>query len=108
MTNTNQTEQKHAKDRAKSARPAAPPKRVTKKDQLIRLLSARVGADIASISQKLGWQTHTTRAALTGLRKAGYNLAAERAANGKPARYKITAAPSDATPARAEAVADAG
>ncbi|WP_162798346.1 DUF2924 domain-containing protein [Sulfitobacter sp. SK011] len=52
--------------------------RTTKKDQLIKLLGSKSGADIKSLSEKLGWQQHTTRAAMSGLRKAGYEVAAER------------------------------
>ncbi|WP_233140042.1 DUF3489 domain-containing protein [Marivita geojedonensis] len=33
------------------------------------MLSAKAGADILTISAKLGWQVHTARAAITGLRK---------------------------------------
>jgi len=46
--------------------------RLTKKAQLIHMLSTQSGADLAVISGKLGWQIHTTRAAITGLRKAGF------------------------------------
>jgi predicted transcriptional regulator len=65
----------------------------TKKAQLIKMLSAKAGADIATISGKLGWQTHTTRAAITGLRKAGYEITVEKAEGGKPTRYRIIAEP---------------
>lgn len=74
-------------------------KRVTKKDQLIRMLGSASGTDIATISAKLGWQTHTTRAALTGLRKAGHEVVAEKSGQGKPAHYRIVAAPAPAAPA---------
>lgn len=67
--------------------------RTTKKSQLIKMLSAKAGADIATISGKLGWQTHTTRAAITGLRKAGYEITVEKADAGKPTRYRIIAEP---------------
>lgn len=67
--------------------------RTTKKAQLIGMLQSRTGSDIAAISKKLGWQTHTTRAALTGLRKAGFEIAATKSENGKPTRYRITAEP---------------
>jgi predicted ArsR family transcriptional regulator len=66
---------------------------ITKKDQLIKLLGTKSGADIKSLSEKLGWQQHTTRAALSGLRKAGYQIAAVKAGNGKPSRYQIIGAP---------------
>jgi len=59
-----------------------PKKRATKKDQLIKLLGTKSGCDITSLSAKLGWQQHTTRAALSGLRKAGYDVAHEKPASG--------------------------
>jgi predicted ArsR family transcriptional regulator len=69
----------------------------TKKAQLIQLLSRKAGADLATISEKLGWQRHSTRAALTGLRKAGFEISAEKPAEGKPLSYRITGQPVDAT-----------
>ncbi|WP_320177247.1 DUF3489 domain-containing protein [Roseovarius pacificus] len=65
----------------------------TKKDRLIRMLSGKDGADTGSISRKLGWQNHTTRAAMSGLRKAGFEIAATKPDAGKPTRYRITAVP---------------
>ena len=78
------------------AKPKSLIKRMTKKAQLIRMLSGKAGSDIDALSQKLGWQSHTTRAALSGLRKAGYEIAAEKSSAGKPTRYRITAAPDPA------------
>ena len=72
------------------------PKRKTKKEQLIQLLTRKAGADVATISDKLGWQAHTTRAALTGLRKSGFEISAEKSGEGKPLSYRITAQPADA------------
>ncbi len=72
------------------------PKPKTKKAQLIQLLTRKAGADVATISEKLGWQSHTTRAALTGLRKAGFEISAEKPGQGKPLSYRITAQPADA------------
>ena len=68
----------------------------TKKSQLIQMLTRKAGADVATISEKLGWQSHTTRAALTGLRKLGFEISAEKAGEGKPLSYRITAQPADA------------
>lgn len=48
----------------------------SKKDQLVDLLRAKGGANVKQISEALGWQPHTVRAALTGLRKA--NVAVEK------------------------------
>jgi hypothetical protein len=87
--------------------------RTTKKAQLIRTLSAKAGADIATISGKLGWQAHSTRAAITGLRKAGCEITVEKAEGGKPSRYRIIAEPPPAegdaqSAADAEETVDAG
>ncbi len=68
-------------------------KQKPKKAQLIQMLSRKAGADVATISKKLGWLPHTTRAALTGLRKSGYELTSEKPDNGKPSRYRITGKP---------------
>lgn len=82
--------------------------RATKKTQLIRMLRAKTGTDVWAISKKLGWQGHTARAALSGLRKAGYTVAAEKPGAGKPTRYRIAAAPNAAREAGPEAPAHAG
>ena len=90
---------KHAKAR---------PPRITKKAQLIRMLSSKAGTDVVAVGKKLGWQNHTTRAALTGLRKAGYMITTERHQGGKPTRYRITAAPIAERLTQAEAAPGAG
>lgn len=63
----------------------------TKRDQLIRMLNAKNGAGADVICRKLGWQAHTTRAALSGLRKAGFDIRSEKPCPDKPRRYRIVA-----------------
>lgn len=46
----------------------------SKKDQLITLLSKPNGARVSVIVEKLGWQAHTVRAALSGLRKQDFEI----------------------------------
>lgn len=70
--------------------PARQPKPGSKTFQLIRLLSGKTGADVVAVSQKLGWQVHTTRAAISGLRRSGYPIDHVKGVNGKPSRYRIT------------------
>ena len=79
--------------RGRSGRKPAP-----KGDRLIQLLKARSGCDIAALSGKLGWQPHTTRAALSRLRKAGHAI--DKLPPGKHGgtRYRISSTP--AGPAR--------
>ena len=63
-----------------------PPRTGSKQARLVSMLSARKGATIDKVSEAMGWQPHTTRASLSGLRKRGYQI--ERSEN-KPARYSI-------------------
>ncbi|MEO0995176.1 MAG: DUF3489 domain-containing protein [Pseudomonadota bacterium] len=65
----------------------------TKTAQLIKLLSTKTGKDLASLSAALGWQPHSTRAALSRLRKAGYELARLEGRAGGAARYRIASKP---------------
>lgn len=55
-----------------SARPSAP-RDGTKLAQLVELLRRDQGATIAELVAATDWLPHTTRAALTGLRKRGYS-----------------------------------
>ena len=73
-------------------------KRATKGDRLIQLLKARSGRDIAALSTKLGWQPHSTRAALSRLGKAGYAIEKLPAHKKGGSRYRIASGP--AGPAR--------
>ena len=54
----------------------------TKKARLINMLSRKGGGTISTVSATLGWQPHTTRAAITGLRKAGHQIATAKPADG--------------------------
>lgn len=81
-------------------------RRTTKKDQLIKLLGIKSGADIKSLSEKLGWQQHTTRAAMSGLRKAGYEVAGEKPAKGGASKYRILSTPMDQQSAAAAVAAN--
>ena len=72
-------------------------KPLTKKARLITLLGTKGGVAIAEISEKLGWQQHTTRAALTGLRKAGFDVSSSKPSGGGAGRYSIADTPKAAT-----------
>ena len=73
---------------AKDARPAdamepgpirpSAPRGGSKLAQVIELLHRDHGATIAELIAATGWLAHTTRAALTGLRKRGYAVAINR------------------------------
>jgi len=49
-------------------------KPVTKQALIIDLMKREQGATLAELVTATGWLPHTTRAALTGLRKKGYIL----------------------------------
>lgn len=72
-----------------TAEPASKGSGPSRRDQLLRMLSTKNGTDIAAISATFGWLPHTTRAALSGLRKAGYAVVTEKRSDGKPSRYRI-------------------
>jgi hypothetical protein len=62
----------------------------TKKARLIGRLEDSLGVDVATLSTELGWQPHSTRAALTGLRKGGHTVERLPSEPGRPTRYRIT------------------
>lgn len=63
----------------------------TKKALVIGLLACGDGASVDEIMAQTGWQAHTIRAALTGLRKAGVPVATAREV-GCVTRYRISGA----------------
>ena len=48
--------------------------RTSKKQQVIDLMKREGGATLADIVEATGWLPHTSRAALTGLRKKGHEI----------------------------------
>jgi uncharacterized protein (UPF0128 family) len=53
-------------------------KRQTKQQQLADLLIRDSGATLDDMISATGWLPHTTRAALTGLKKKGYTLSSDK------------------------------
>jgi hypothetical protein len=64
------------------------PREGSKLAQVIDLLERPDGATIPHLTRATGWLPHTTRAALTGLRKRGYAVARERV-DGGDSVYRI-------------------
>lgn len=66
-----------ADDAAAATKPPRAPAsgRVTKADRVLGLLTRPVGATLPELIEATGWLPHTTRAALTGLRKKGHAIA---------------------------------
>jgi len=70
------------------------PPRETKAAILRKLLGRKNGADIGTLQSDTGWQPHSVRAGLSGLRKAGYTIDRTEAAKpGSTALYRITGGP---------------
>jgi Protein of unknown function (DUF3489) len=62
---------------------------ILKRDQLIAMLARDNGASIAEIAAALEWLPHTSRAALTGLRKKGYTIERFDDVDGGTSRHRI-------------------
>lgn len=69
--------------------PTAKPKTQSKAATVIALLNRGKGASIDEICKATRWQTHSTRAFLTGLRKKGYVVTREQRGDEGTA-YRIT------------------
>ena len=65
----------------------------TKIAQVIALLERPGGATLAELVAATGWLLHTTRAALTGLRKRGYAVGIDRADKARGSVYRIEPTP---------------
>jgi hypothetical protein len=72
--------------------PTAAPRDGSKLALMIDLLRRADGATIVDLTQATGWLAHTTRAAITGLRKRGYAVTRERSDAGESV-YRISGAP---------------
>jgi hypothetical protein len=64
------------------------PRPGSKQAVIVKILSRKSGATLQTLVQATGWLPHTTRAALTVLRKRGYTVLLERQ-DGKPSLYRI-------------------
>ena len=71
----------------------------TKKQRLINLLSGGKPATAEKVSKTLDWQPHTVRAAITGLRKAGFVIDSTRGSDGSGTCYQIVSHPQSIEPA---------
>jgi Protein of unknown function (DUF3489) len=74
---------------------AASPRAGTKQALVIEMLCANKGATLDALVGATGWLPHTTRAALTGLRKRGFSIERKRE-DGSDSIYRIVSAPAAA------------
>jgi DNA-binding transcriptional regulator PaaX len=68
--------------------PGRDQRRTSKKATIEALVRRSEGAAITELIAATGWQQHSVRAALTGLRKAGHVIARERC-DDSATRYRI-------------------
>ena len=66
------------------------PSRQTKQSLVLVMLRSEHGATLAQLFEATGWQQHTIRAALTGLRKKGHTIVKDKLDG--VTRYVIAAA----------------
>lgn len=64
------------------------PRAGSKQALVIEMLSCNKGATLEALIEATGWLPHTTRAALTGLRKRGFSVERNRV-EGEPSVYRI-------------------
>lgn len=69
---------------------AAAPAAASKISMVLDLLRREQGATLTELVEATGWLPHTSRAALTGLRKKGHSL--EKTKRGDATCYRIVAA----------------
>ena len=81
---------KAASSRALRVRAPAAPALLTKKAAIVALLEQPRGVAISDLAKATGWQVHSVRAALTGLRKEGKELVRNKDAAGVT-RYRLGA-----------------
>lgn len=74
---------------------SVPAKPQSKAAVVLKLLSRAKGATIAEVTEPTGWQPHSTRAYLSGLRKKGMTIVREQRRSGETT-YRIEAAGSAA------------
>lgn len=73
-----------------SARTRKPPAPASTRDAALAFLRRRNGARLDEITAATGWQPHSARAILSGLRKAGHAVVRTREEDGT-SRYRLLA-----------------
>ncbi|MFZ1988556.1 MAG: DUF3489 domain-containing protein [Alphaproteobacteria bacterium] len=63
----------------------------TKVERISELLERRAGATVEALMVETGWQSHSVRAALSGLRKRGMKISRTKHPNGGPSTYHAVA-----------------
>jgi hypothetical protein len=77
---------------------ARAPRSGSKLGDVLASLSTEAGATVGELSAATGWLEHTTRAALTGLRRRGYALSLTRRERNGASVYRISGIGGESTP----------
>jgi len=77
---------------AAAPKPAATTRTATKSTIVTKLLTRARGATVAEVQAATGWQPHSVRAFLSGLRKAGRTLVKEERKTGETSYRLATVA----------------
>lgn len=85
--NTNPIKPITKKDEAASPAINTTQKPPTKLDAVLTMLRSASGATLTQLAEATGWLPHTTRAALSGLRKRGHDVA--RSKEGDVSIYRV-------------------
>ncbi len=85
---TKKTTKKSAGATKPATEKAVTKSRETKIGKVIALLGRKEGATLGEMVEATGWLPHTTRAALTGLKKKGHTI--ERDKRGDASCYRIS------------------
>ena len=67
------------------------PRADSKLDRIMEMMSSKEGATIDDLTSATNWLPHTARAALTGLRKRGYDIQLDRVDKQSPSVYRLAA-----------------
>jgi predicted ArsR family transcriptional regulator len=78
----------HKSDEKQTPRPSGNAA-ASKKAKLEALLARARGATLSQLKEELGWQPHTVRAAISGLRKAGHTIELEEMKGRKTYRLSV-------------------
>jgi biotin operon repressor len=71
---------------------------LNKSDQLVAMLKKPNGTRVSLIGEKLDWQAHTVRAAISGLRRKGFEVSRTNAKKSGEAVYAIVGGRSSGSP----------
>ncbi len=77
--------------KAKQTNDVDPPRAHSKAERVLQMLQRETGATMAHVVGATGWQEHTVRAAITGLKKRGYHIVRNR--DGETSTWAIVTAP---------------